>query len=111
MWAGQSSEEQVQCLLAFLKQGSAHTSSRLRADGRVIEVQGNPMPNGGFVMSFSDITVFREAEQALKQANENLEELSHKTHGTIAALESKIGDRHSSNRSMNLVLNHVSLLQ
>lgn len=67
-------EEQVKRRLAFLKQGSAHTSSRLRADGRVIEVQGNPMPNGGFVMSFSDITVFREAEQALKQANENLEE-------------------------------------
>jgi signal transduction histidine kinase len=40
----------------------------------VIEVQGNPMPGGGFVMSFTDITVFRDAEQALKEANETLEE-------------------------------------
>jgi signal transduction histidine kinase len=39
----------------------------------VIEVQGNPMPGGGFVMSFTDITVFREAEKALKQSNEQLE--------------------------------------
>lgn len=32
------------------------------------------MPGGGFVMSFTDITVFREAEQSLKMANETLEE-------------------------------------
>jgi len=57
-----------------LQQGTAHTSSRIRPDGQVIEVQGNPMPGGGFVMSFTDITAFRQAEQALKEANENLEE-------------------------------------
>jgi signal transduction histidine kinase/CheY-like chemotaxis protein len=32
------------------------------------------MPGGGFVMSFSDITAFREAERALKDANEGLEQ-------------------------------------
>ena len=58
--------------VAFLHQGSAHTSSRVHPDGRVIEVQGNPMPGGGFVMSFTDITAFCEAEQALKQSNETL---------------------------------------
>ncbi|RWX53784.1 hybrid sensor histidine kinase/response regulator [Photobacterium chitinilyticum] len=57
-----------------LQRGTAHISSRIRPDGQVIEVQGNPMPGGGFVMSFSDITAFRQAEQALKEANENLEE-------------------------------------
>ena len=56
-----------------LQQRTAHTSSRVRADGQVIEVQGNPMPSGGFVMSFSNITVFRQAEAALKESNENLE--------------------------------------
>ena len=56
-----------------LQQRTAHTSSRVRADGQVIEVQGNPMPSGGFVMSFSNITVFRQAEATLKESNENLE--------------------------------------
>ncbi len=56
-----------------LQQRTAHTSSRVRADGQVIEVQGNPMPSGGFVMSFSNITVFRQAEAALKESNENFE--------------------------------------
>ncbi|WP_299019550.1 PAS domain-containing hybrid sensor histidine kinase/response regulator [uncultured Photobacterium sp.] len=60
--------------VAHLKRGTAHTSARTRPDGLVIEVQGNPMPGGGFVMSFTDITAFRQAEQALKEANEHLEE-------------------------------------
>ncbi|EGA69160.1 sensor histidine kinase [Vibrio sinaloensis DSM 21326] len=71
-------EEHVRRRVYHLEQGTRHTSSRVRPDGRVIEVQGNPMPGGGFVMSFTDITVFRDAEQALKEANESLEERVHK---------------------------------
>ncbi|MCG6414390.1 PAS domain-containing hybrid sensor histidine kinase/response regulator [Vibrio fluvialis] len=67
-------EDHVRRRVYHLEQGSRHTSSRVRPDGRVIEVQGNPMPGGGFVMSFTDITVLRDAEQTLKEANENLEE-------------------------------------
>ncbi|MEF1311380.1 PAS-domain containing protein [Vibrio mytili] len=67
-------EDHVRRRVYHLEQGTRHTSSRVRPDGRVIEVQGNPMPGGGFVMSFTDITVFRDAEQALKEANETLEE-------------------------------------
>lgn len=70
-------EEHVRRRVFHLEQGTRHTSSRVRPDGRVIEVQGNPMPGGGFVMSFTDITVFRDAEQALKEANETLEERVH----------------------------------
>ncbi len=67
-------EDHVRRRIYHLEQGTRHTSSRVRPDGRVIEVQGNPMPGGGFVMSFTDITVFRDAERALQQANETLEE-------------------------------------
>ncbi len=66
-------EAHVAKRVEHLQRGTAHTSSRIRPDGQVIEVQGNPMPGGGFVMSFSDITAFRQAEIALKEANENLE--------------------------------------
>ncbi|MFC0059609.1 ATP-binding response regulator [Vibrio inusitatus] len=39
------------------------------------------MPSGGFAMSFSDITVYRQAEQALKDANITLEErVQERTH-------------------------------
>ena len=56
-----------------MHQGTAHRSERLFPSGQVIEIIGNPMPGGGFVMSFTDITAFREAEKGLKEANESLE--------------------------------------
>ena len=70
-------ESHVSRRVKHLERGTKHTSSRVRDDGQVIEVQGNPMPGGGFVMSFSDITAFRRAEQALKEANETLEDRVH----------------------------------
>ncbi|WP_371234071.1 NahK/ErcS family hybrid sensor histidine kinase/response regulator [Pseudomonas sp. QE6] len=60
--------------LYWMRQGTPHTSERLFPNGRVIELIGNPMPGGGFVMSFTDITAYRHAEQGLKDANEGLEQ-------------------------------------
>jgi len=67
-------ESHVSKRLYWMRQGTAHTSERMFPNGRVIELIGNPMPGGGFVMSFTDITAFREAERGLKTANENLEQ-------------------------------------
>jgi Na+/proline symporter/signal transduction histidine kinase len=67
--------------LHWMRQGRAHTSERLFPNGRVIELIGNPMPGGGFVMSFTDITAYREAAQALKEYNEGLEQrVAERTH-------------------------------
>jgi Na+/proline symporter/signal transduction histidine kinase/CheY-like chemotaxis protein len=63
----------VERRLHWMRRGNAHTSERLFPNGRVIELTGNPMPGGGFVMSFTDITAHRLAAQALKDANESLE--------------------------------------
>jgi CheY-like chemotaxis protein len=38
-----------------------------------VEIRGNPMPGGGFVATFTDVTAFRHAEAELKRANETLE--------------------------------------
>ncbi|MDX7823449.1 PAS domain-containing hybrid sensor histidine kinase/response regulator [Aeromonas caviae] len=74
-------EVQVARRVAFMKRGSPHVSARERPDGRVIEMQGNPMPAGGFVMTFTDITPFRAAERVLREANEHLEaRVAERTH-------------------------------
>ncbi len=64
----------VEKRLAHLRNGSAYVYERQHRDGRVLELRGNPMPDGGFVTSFSDITEYRRAEQALREANETLED-------------------------------------
>lgn len=66
-------DQQVAKRINYLKQGSPHNSERQRSNGQVIGIQGNPLPDGGFVMMFTDITAYRQAEQVLKEANQGLE--------------------------------------
>ncbi len=41
-----------------------------RANGRWLKIQGNPIANGGFVTSYVDITVRKQAEEALRVSEE-----------------------------------------
>ncbi|MFF7710453.1 PAS-domain containing protein [Pseudomonas sp. NPDC007930] len=77
--------------LHWMRQGRAHTSERVFPNGQVIELIGNPMPGGGFVMSFTDITAFREAERALKNANESLEQRVAERTAELSALNQALG--------------------
>ncbi len=58
--------------LAHMRRGTPHLAER-RFGATVVEIRGNPMPGGGFVATFTDVTAFRRAEQALTRANETLE--------------------------------------
>ena len=66
-------EAHVKKRIDFLRLRQSHNSERLREDGKVIRIEGNPLPDGGFLMVFSDITAFRQAERVLKEANQDLE--------------------------------------
>ena len=45
-----------------------HVFDRLRPDGTIIEVRGNPMEsNGGFVTTYTDVTEVRQSEARLEQ--------------------------------------------
>ena len=45
----------------------SHVFERVRPDGTIIEVRGNPIPNGGFVTTYTDVTVHRQTEAMLEQ--------------------------------------------
>ncbi|MBP6458184.1 MAG: PAS-domain containing protein, partial [Pseudoxanthomonas sp.] len=64
----------VERRLAFMRNGSAHLTERVFPDGSIVEIRGNPMPGGGFVATYTDVTAFREAERGLIGANETLEQ-------------------------------------
>ena len=46
----------------------------LKTSGRIIELRSNPMPDGGIVATYTDITARVEADLALKRVNETLEQ-------------------------------------
>ena len=47
---------------------------RTRPDGRVIEVRRNPVPDGGFVLIYADITERKRAEEAIRLARDAAEQ-------------------------------------
>lgn len=52
---------------------TASFRERLTKFGIVVEVRANRMPDGGFVVTYTDITPTVEAAEALERSNENLE--------------------------------------
>jgi signal transduction histidine kinase len=71
---GPDPEAHVQRLLEFGSQSVAF--ERTRPDGRVIEIRGNPVPGGGFVVIFSDITERKRNEAEIRAARDAAEEAS-----------------------------------
>jgi Na+/proline symporter/CheY-like chemotaxis protein/anti-sigma regulatory factor (Ser/Thr protein kinase) len=66
-------EAHVAKRIGFMQQGSAYMFERHRPDGTVLEMRGQPMPGGGFVTSFTDITEYKRTEQALRDSKDTLE--------------------------------------
>jgi PAS domain S-box-containing protein len=51
------------------RHAEAHQFERERPDGVTLEVRGAPMPGGGFVTSYTDITELKNATEAAEQAS------------------------------------------
>lgn len=74
MACGADIEVQVARRMAHMRAGTPHLSERQFPDGTIVEIRGNPMPGGGFVATFTDVTAFRRAEAELKRIAETLEQ-------------------------------------
>jgi Na+/proline symporter/signal transduction histidine kinase len=83
-------DAQVDKRVAYLRQGSAHVSERVRPNGQVIELRGQPLPAGGYVSTYTDISEYKRVEQALRVANETLEaRVEQRTHELAEALSAQ----------------------
>ena len=101
-----SPEAHIKKRLDFMSEGTIHSFQRYRADGSVLQIQGQPLPNGGFVTSFTDITEHKKAELELRDINENLEQLvSGRTHELSQVNEKLQRANHSKTRFLAAV-NH-----
>jgi signal transduction histidine kinase len=72
--AGVDTAEQVEKLVAST--GQPYGYERTRPDGRIIEIRRNPVPDGGFVLIFSDITERKRNEVELRAARDTAEQAS-----------------------------------
>ncbi|WP_374604464.1 PAS-domain containing protein [Arenimonas sp.] len=66
-------EREVGKRLRHMRAGTPYVAER-RFGHMVVEIRGNPMPGGGFVATFTDVTDFRRSEAELKSVAETLEQ-------------------------------------
>jgi len=69
---GEHSSE-IRKRLKHLRSGREYRYERQWLGSKVLEIRGNPMPGGGYVTTFTDITHFKDIEQELQLINETLE--------------------------------------
>ncbi|WP_169545064.1 PAS domain-containing sensor histidine kinase [Sneathiella aquimaris] len=50
-----------------------HSFERTRPDGLVLQIDGSPLPNGGMISTYTDITEISNSRKALENANEILD--------------------------------------
>jgi PAS domain S-box-containing protein len=70
--SAKSIDELVEERMEMLRSRTQHDFERYRPDGKVLEVRGNPMPDGGYVSTYMDITEHKRTEEALRESEENV---------------------------------------
>ncbi len=66
--------EQTAHYVALASGAEPYSFERVRPDGAIIEIRGNPRPGGGFVITYTDITNRVSSESALDSAYRVLED-------------------------------------
>ncbi len=69
----ENKDAEISKRLAWLRGGNPHRLERSLPDGTVIDIRGTPLPHGGFVTSYIDITDYRDVMTQLQEAKLELE--------------------------------------
>lgn len=91
-------ETLVQERLALVRRFEHHHLERQRPDGTILEIRGAPLPDGGWVAVYTDITERRRSEQALRRVHEDLED----------TVEARTAELRNKNRMLDVVLSTIS---
>ena len=79
-------EPEVDRRIQRLRARQPYVSERIRQDGRVIKSVGGPMPGGGYLTSFTDVTAEIETRDELERTLEQLESrVAERTHALSEA--------------------------
>ncbi|HWE75534.1 MAG TPA: PAS-domain containing protein [Stellaceae bacterium] len=81
------------------------TYERVRPDGSIIEIHRNPMPGGGFIAIFTDITERKKAEIALMDAKQAAEAASRTKSDFLANMS------HELRTPLNAIIGYSQMLQ
>jgi len=81
---------QVGVILAKARHPEPHTFERTRPDGTVLEIKGTPLPHGGFVTTYNDVTRNKETERQLKALLDEHRAIFDNAHVGIAYIQDRV---------------------
>lgn len=76
--------------LSLLREGSPYRLERELPNGSVIDIRGNPMPHGGFVTTYTDITEFKDMLGQIEEARDALEQRLEKGSRVLTETNSRL---------------------
>jgi len=82
-------EAKVSEMLELAKNPTHHQMERIRPDGTAIEIRGAPIPGGGFVTIYSDVTERIQKEQELQKRNESFRTLIDNIPGGVTLFDNQ----------------------
>ena len=71
-----SVEERVTRRLEIVLGFEPYRVDQTRRDGRVVEISGRPIPGGGYVITYTDVTERKQAEAEIRRQRDALRELA-----------------------------------
>ncbi|WP_284500353.1 hybrid sensor histidine kinase/response regulator [Microbulbifer litoralis] len=83
-------ETHVQKRVEHLRAGTAYRVQRHRTDGAVLEIRGNPLPAGGFVTTYTDVSDYQRALAELTEVRDSLEHKVAERTGALQSLNEKL---------------------
>lgn len=97
-------DELVNTRIELAKKAEPHCFERVRPNGTAIEVRGTPLPGGGFVTTYTDITERKSWEESLQAAKRKAEEANRAKSAFLNMVTHDLGTPLTSIRSLTDIL-------
>lgn len=98
-------DQQVAKRMALARQKKPHHFERVRPDGTILEIIGQPLPSGGFVTTYTDVTEQRAASEAVRRSRD---ELSLRVEKRTAELYQREQDLAAQKRLLEITLENMT---